>query len=229
MSDIPHNWITIREYADDIGIIITGDTLEEDFTNAQLAILELEAWANKWCLNFNSNKTKSLCFTKKRIGAKLQDPNFQLKLNQQNIEWAEHIKYLGVTLDAPTLTWKKHYEDLAREGQQRINIMRAISGTTWGANRELLLNFYRTYIRSKISYAAPATATACQSRKEILEKIQNAALRVALGARKTSPITSLQVEANLPPLLDHLETACLQYYHRMKAQEEHNPHNSTRR
>ena len=98
-----------------------------------------------------------------------------------------------MTLDAPTLTWKKHYEDLAREGQQRINIMRAISGTTWGANRELLLNFYRTYLKRKISYAAPATATAYQSRKEILEKIQNVALRVALGARKTSPITFLQV------------------------------------
>ena len=80
MSDIPHNnWITIREYADDIGIIITGDTLEEVFNNAQLAILELEAWANKWCLNFNSNKTKSLCFTKRKNRCKTTRPKLPTK------------------------------------------------------------------------------------------------------------------------------------------------------
>ena len=224
MSDIPHtNSFIIREYADDIAIIITADTLEEAHTRTQTAITELETWANRWCLKFNSNKTKSLCFTKKRIGEILQDPTLQLKLNQETIEWVKSVRYLGVTLDAPTLTWKKHYEELTREGQQRINIMRAISGTTWGANKELLLNFYKSYIRSKISYAATATASACQSRKETLEKIQNAALRVALGARKTSPKTALQVEADMPPLLDHLETLCLQYYFRMKAQADHNP------
>ena len=225
MSDIPHNIRTIiKEYADDIAILSTADTLELAFYNAQLAITELEAWANKWCLQFNANKTKSLCFTLKKVGDKLQEPRFQLKLNQEDIEWVENTRYLGVTLDAPALTWKIHYEQLLREGQQRINIMRAISGTSWGANRELLLNFYTSYIRNKISYAATATASACQSRKEDLEKVQNAALRVALGARRTSPIPSLQVEANMPPLLDHLETLCMQYYHRMSAQVDHNPH-----
>lgn len=101
--------------------------------------------------------------------------------------------------------------------------MRAISGTTWGANTELLLNFYKSYIRSKISYAIPATTSACQSRKRTLERVQNAAIRVALGARKTSPIVALQVESCTPPLLNHFETLCLQYYHRLKGQTEHNP------
>ena len=129
------------------------------------------------------------------------------------------MQYLGVTLDAPTLTWKLHYEEMVSEGRKRVNIMRAISGTTWGANKELLLNFYQIYIRSKISYAIPATASACHSRKETLERIQSSALRVALGARRTTPITALQVEAAVIPLQDHFETLCLQYYYRMKSQE----------
>ena len=80
-------------------------------------------------------------------------------------------------LGAPTLTWKQHYEDLVTQGLKRVNIMRAISGTTWGANTELLLNFYKAYIRSKISYAIPATASAYHSRKLTLERVQNAAMR----------------------------------------------------
>ncbi|CAL4093305.1 unnamed protein product [Meganyctiphanes norvegica] len=188
MSDIPHtDGIIIGEYADDIAIFITSDTLEDAHTKAQSAITSLETWANRWCLRFNTAKTKCMCFTKKRILEKLTEPAYQLKLNQETIEWTKKMRYLGVTLDAPTLTWKLHYEDMVNEGIKRINIMRAISGTTWGANTELLLNFYKIYIRTKISYAIPATTSACHSRKMTLERVQNAAMRVALGARKSSP------------------------------------------
>ena len=84
MSDIPHtNMAFIREYADDIAILITANSLEEALTNVQLAITELETWANNWCLNFNSNKTKSLCFTKKRLGAKFQDPKKTTKIESR--------------------------------------------------------------------------------------------------------------------------------------------------
>ena len=224
MSDILHTFsIIIEEYADDIAIIITEDTLEEAVTRTQIAIQELEMWARMWCLVFNSDKTKSLCFTKKRIKEKLEEPEFQLKVNNSEIEWVKSIKYLGVTLDAPTLTWNKHYDELLREGLQRINIMRAISGTSWGAGRELLLSFYKAYIRSKLSYGAAATASACQTRQEILERIQNAAMRVALGARRTSPIIAMQTEANLISFKEYLKSHSLQYYYRKKAQEHQIP------
>ena len=224
MSDIIHpDTIIIGEYADDIAIIITEDTLEEAHSIAQATIQALENWAKTWSLVFNSTKTKSMCFTKKRIQEKLQDPNLILKVNNEEIEWVKTTKYLGATLDAPTLTWKKHHEDLAREAIQRLNIMRALSGTNWGANRELLINFYKAYIRSKLTYGAAATTSACQSRQMILERVQNAAMKVALGARKTTPIAAMQVEANLLPLQDHLKSHSLQYYHRKKAQGDQNP------
>ena len=217
MSDIPHSTLSeIEEYADDIATIITGDNIDQVIETAQECINTLETWARTCCLNFTSAKTKCMCFTKKKIKDRLEEPELQIKINGENIEWVKSCKYLGITLDAPTLTWSKHFEELAREGMQRINIMRAISGTSWGANRELLISFYQSYIRSKLTYGAAATSSACQTRKNTLEKIQNAALRVALGARKTSPIAALQSEANLPPLKDHLNTLCMHYYHRKK-------------
>ena len=224
MSDIPHSILyETGEYADDIAIITTGDSIEEVCETTQAAINTLETWAGNWNLNFNSTKTKSMCFTKKKVKERLEDPELKLKINQEEIEWVKTCKYLGATLDAPTLTWEKHYEELAREGLQRVNIMRAISGTSWGANRELLISFYKSYIRSKITYGAAATTSACQTRQDILERIQNAALRVAIGARKTSPVIAMQVDANLIPLKEHLNILCLQYYHRKKSQENQSP------
>ena len=169
-------------------------------------------------------KNQKYVLYKKRLHDKLEKPENQLKINGEEIEWVKTTKYLGVTLDAPTLTWKNHYEEMVRAGVQRINIMRAISGTNWGANRELLLNFYKAYIRSKVTYGASAIASAADTRQKTLERIQNAALRVALGARKNSPATAMQVEANMPPLHDHLKTLSLQYYYRKKSQEEQNFH-----
>ena len=123
MSDIPHSILfEIGEYADDIAIIITGDNIEEVHENTQNAIDTLETWARTWSLQFNSTKTKSMCFTKKRVMERLEEPEFTLKINQEEIEWVKTCKYLGVTLDAPSLTWKEHYEELTREGLQRVDL-----------------------------------------------------------------------------------------------------------
>ena len=99
-----------------------------------------------------------------------------------------------------------------------MNILKALAGTTWGADREILLKIYKVFIRSKLTYGATAIASAANSRLENLNKVQNAALRAALGARRTSPITALQVEANIPPMIIYLQEINCRYYLKTKAQ-----------
>merc|ERR1739842_42725 len=126
-------------------------------------------------------KTKAMIFTNKKL------PNIlpTLKINETDIEWVNSFKYLGLTFDAPTLTWQKHIEETCRQCHQRINILKVLTGTTWGADREYLLKIYKAYIRSKLTYGAPAITSAAKSKIEKLNKVQNAALRVALGARRS--------------------------------------------
>ena len=52
-----------------------------------------------------------------------------------------------------------------------------------------------------------------------MERIQNAAIRLAIGARNTSPIVALQVNANLLPLIDYIQELCYRTYFRMSSQE----------
>ena len=68
-------------------------------------------------------------------------------IDNRAIEWVRSFTYLGVTLDAPTLTWQKHINNICVEANQRLNIMRALAGSNWGADRTLMLNLYVTYIR----------------------------------------------------------------------------------
>ena len=69
----------------------------------------------------------------------------------------------------------------------RLNVMRALTGTTWGADRRSLLTIYITLIRSKIAYGSQAILAACPSNIKKLEVIENTALRIATGAWNNTP------------------------------------------
>ena len=66
-----------------------------------------------------------------------------------------------------------------------------------------LPQFYIAYIRSKINYGSILYGSSHQPSLDKLERIQDSAMRLMLGARKTSPILSLKVESYLPPLKLH--------------------------
>ena len=59
---------------------------------------------------------------------------------------------------------------------------------------------FRSLIRSKLDYGAVVYGSARKSYLRILEPVQNQALRLCLGAFRTSPATSLHIEANEMPL-----------------------------
>ena len=69
----------------------------------------------------------------------------------------------------------------------------------------MLVRFYNSYIRSRLSYGLEVFTSASPSTLARLEVIQNHALRIITGLNKSTPISILQVEANLPSLLHYLD------------------------
>ena len=101
--------------------------------------------------------------------------------------------------------------------------MQALAGSTWGADRDLLTTLYKTYIRSKLTYGVAAVASTSNTYMNTLERIQNTAIRIIIGARKTSPITAIQVEADLPPLRMYCQELSCRHYFKTASQKEENP------
>ena len=69
-----------------------------------------------------------------------------------------------------------------------------------GCNRKLLLQLYKSLIRSRLDYGSPIYNLANKSVLSLLNTVQNTSLRLALGAFRTSPALSLCSEAAEPPL-----------------------------
>jgi len=92
-----------------------------------------------------------------------------------------------------------------------LNLLRVLAHSSWGADQKTLLHLYRSLIQSKLDYDCIVYGSARSSYVRMLDPIQNHALRLCLGAYRTSPASSLCVEANEPPLCFRWKKLSLQY------------------
>ena len=75
-----------------------------------------------------------------------------------------------------------------------------LSNTNWGGDCSVLLNLYRSLVRSKLDYGSVVYGSAQKSYLKCLDTIHHKGLRLALGEFRTSPVESLYAESNEPAL-----------------------------
>lgn len=78
--------------------------------------------------------------------------------------------------------------------------MRCLSGVWWGSHPYTQKLRYNALIRSHLDYGSFILEPCHKTIIRDLDKIQSKALRIIIGAMKSSPINALQVEYAEPPL-----------------------------
>jgi hypothetical protein len=97
---------------------------------------------------------------------------------------SNETKFLGIIFDGK-LTFKPHIANVKKECLKAMNLLRVVAHTDWGADSTTLLRLYHSVVRSKLDYGCVVYGSASTSYLESLDrvqKVQNAALRVCLGA-----------------------------------------------
>jgi len=122
-------------------------------------------------------------------------PEPLLFLNNHPFPVVNEVKFLGLYFDNK-LSFLLHIKYLKTKCLQAMNLFKIIAHHTWGADQSTLLTLYRTLVRSKLDYGAIVYGSTCKSYLKILEPLPNQALRICLGAYRTSPVSSLQVLAH---------------------------------
>jgi len=129
------------------------------------------------------------------------EPSVLSRSNRPNgspIPIVEQAKFLGLIFDQK-LTFVPHLKYLRQKCMKALNLIRVTSNPKWGSD-EKTLHLYRSLIRSKLDYGCVVYGSARKSYLQMLDPIQNQALHLCLGAFRTSPASSLLVEANEMPL-----------------------------
>ena len=210
MRDLPSvRGVDVADYADDVAFFASSHDVAIATARMQSQLDMFYAWTKQWGLTLNLAKTKCMLFTSR------QAATIPLSLDGCVLAFVGQYRYLGVVLDAPRLRWEPHINSLKLNCIPIVNLLRSISGRQWGADRILLLKLYKILIRSRLDYGAAFYASAAPTNLEKLNVIQNNCLRIALGCRKTTPISTMEVEANIPPLSVHRKELMCKYYLRL--------------
>ena len=108
----------------------------------------------------------------------------------------------------------------------KLNLLKVLSHTSWGADRTTLLKLYRSLVQSKLDYGCIIYGSARKSYLQMLDPIHNQGLRLALGAFRTS-VASLYVEADEQSLYSGRGKLSLQYAIRLAANPSNPAHEVT--
>lgn len=122
------------------------------------------------------------------------------------------------------MTFKHHAANLKSKMQDRNNILKVLSGTSWGKEKEVILTTYKAISQSLVNYASPIwTPSLAPSNMKPLQNCQNVALRTALGCVKMSPVEHLHRESKFPKLGDHCAMLSKQFM--LATQKDDHPNN----
>ena len=144
-------------------------------------------------LRVNTTKTVYAIFTRSHKVAKAK---LDLKIKENPLEKDENPTYLGVTLDRQ-LNLKKHVENTKKKAMKRLNLIKQLASTTWGADKNTLRSLYLGYTRSVIDYNIALQNACSTTTKQDIDKVQNQALRLICGGMRSTPTAACEIASNI--------------------------------
>ena len=181
-------------HADDLAVWTSSEHTTTAAYRIQEVIDGIAAWTDDWGLELNTRKTNATLFS-----LSTTKETVKLKLRGQELPQTDTPTFLGIKMDA-RLTWKPQIEEMERKGIRKLALLKKLAGTTWGAECRLLSTVYTGVVRPTMEYASTSWSTASKTNQSKLDKVQNMALRLILGAMRSTPIQDMEKTTNIHPL-----------------------------
>ena len=97
-------------------------------------------------------------------------PQIILKINENNSPATNSMFFLGIKFDRK-LRWTEHIKYLVETCKKKLNVLRCLQSSAWGADRYSLILIYQAYIRSKMDYGCHLYNSACKTNLAKLDRI----------------------------------------------------------
>ena len=197
-----------EKFADDFHSAAVSPDLDNIAATLNVAAEETLAWATDNEMTISAQKSTVTVFTPwtKQVNAQLE-----VKIGDDAVPTEKHPRLLGVLFD-PLWTFSHHAIQIARRANSKMNVIRALSDSEFGKDKECLLLTFKTFIRPILNYAAPVTyPNYAASSIEKLQRVQNRALRLALGCHSAASVDHLHAEAKELLVADHLRLLASQF------------------
>ena len=193
--------VQVMAYADYITITSTHTSTSAAKKYIQPYLHNVFAWRKQNNILLNPDKPTCTLFT--------PDPaeytsNLDLTINNKTLPMATYPKVLGLTLD-PKLTYSTHIHNILVHAHKPLQIIKALTATGWGKQKDTLKATYKAVMRPSLEYASSVWSSLASSISiNKLQVMQNVALRTATGYTQDTNIHHLHYETLALPILEHL-------------------------
>jgi len=168
-------------FADDTALWTSSNTTSNLNKRLQQSIAAFDKWCGCWKLKLQPTKTELLHFSvhprrKYKYEVKVQVGNTMIKPSKAT-------RYLGVIIDSQ-LKWIDHMQHIERNVAPRIGLLRFLSSAAEDSNDKIMLNLYKSLVRTILVYGHAVILTAGDKIWKRLQVLQNKAIRATLNLPK---------------------------------------------
>ena len=196
----PPEGIKLTSYADDCTSYASGPTIPPICEKLNSYLTTLHECLEEHDLELSPGKSTATVFTTFSQEVSMSLP---IKIGQHTVPTTKIPKILGVTLDS-LHTFNAHSNNTLNKIRKRNSMLRALAGSSWGKDKELLTTTYKPISRSVVNYAAPIWTPALRDTHwSKLQAAQNLSSRVITGCTKMTHIDELHRETTLLPVKEH--------------------------
>ena len=197
-----------QSFADDVHSAASNSDTEVISENLNRKAEALSDWADGNGMTVAAEKSSITLFTPwtKQVNADLQ-----VSIKGVPVPMEKCPKLLGVKFD-PLFTFSHHAAMVASKASARLKLLRALSDSEFGKDKECLISTFKAFIRPLFDYAAPIIyPNLSPSSIHRLQKIQNHALRLISGCHTAAAIDHLHDECELLPVGEHMRMLSAQF------------------
>lgn len=183
-----HKELDFVSYADDFFIIKKFNKTKNQAIDISGLLSEIHSWCNYSGAKLSFNKCQHLHLCRKH------NCHCSISGNNETITDVNSLKILGIFFDR-RYNWHSHIEYLISSLSKRLNLIKCLSSQKYGCSTASLLHISNSLITSKINYGLYLYGHCSASLLKKIKTIYNAAIRMSLGAFRTSPINSMIFES----------------------------------
>jgi len=188
-------------YADDIALLVAGNTRQEIINKTETALNTIVAWATYRGLKFSKEKSVMIPLKGGLV------PGFTAEFDEGRIKSVQETRYLGLQLSAG-LSFQSHAIKLLESSADVFSRLKSVRKSKWGVSAALSLLIYKAVYIPRISYGSSIWYPSAIN-LQIQTKMESAQRRVLIaitGAYNTVSTRVLQVIAGTPPIFLHVES-----------------------
>lgn len=192
----------VSQFADDIAVYVKCASIDRGKRILQNAINKIKVNLLELGLELSPGKTSFIHFNNRNI----LPGSTEIQIDNHSIQSIASTRFLGIIFDFD-MSFKTQIATVKKKCFKAMNIIKYLCGTWWGSCPLTLINLYKSYIRPIADYGSYIYLNKKDSIEHI-EKIQFAAIRIALGLRISTPTNILIGESKLILLRERAKLLC---------------------